>query len=61
MRTKFQNLLFFWKIEMPKLLKDGYLIAASTDFYQGFHFPDDYNNNPRKKKKKNLFLLKILF
>ena len=46
---------------MPKLLKDGYLIAASTDFYQGFHFPDDYNNNPRKKKKKNLFLLKILF
>ncbi len=32
---------------MPQLHRDGYLIAASQDVYNGFHMPDDYNLNPR--------------
>lgn len=37
---KFENV-------MPLIHKDGYYIAASTDLYQGFHFPDDWHNSPR--------------
>eukprot|EP01124_Arcella_intermedia_P000380 TRINITY_DN10193_c0_g1_i1.p1 TRINITY_DN10193_c0_g1~~TRINITY_DN10193_c0_g1_i1.p1 ORF type:complete len:604 (+),score=87.91 TRINITY_DN10193_c0_g1_i1:24-1835(+) len=32
---------------MPAVHQDGYLIAASTDLYQGFHFPDDWHLTPR--------------
>lgn len=39
----------FQKFEtaMPQIHKDGWYIAASTDLYMGFHFPDDWNNTPR--------------
>lgn len=32
---------------MPAIFKDGWLIAASQDVYNGFHLPDDWSVTPR--------------
>jgi hypothetical protein len=32
---------------MPQLHRDGYIIAASQDVYNGFHMPDDFTLTPR--------------
>lgn len=37
-----------WMGEQPKLMRDGYVIAMSTDLYMGFHYPDDWRNAPNR-------------
>jgi hypothetical protein len=32
---------------MPKVFKDGFLLAANTDIYMGFHYHDNWQENPR--------------